>query len=50
MGKHDREKDEDGQWPADKPLPKGDWVRKDDGGGRHSGGKQDDDKRDDDKK
>ncbi|MGH3869745.1 MAG: hypothetical protein ACRDQ4_27325 [Pseudonocardiaceae bacterium] len=49
MGKHDREKDQDGQWPADKPIPKGDWVKKDDGG-RHSGGKQDDDKQDDDKK
>jgi hypothetical protein len=48
MGKHDREKEQDGQVPADKPLPKGDWVRKDDGGrssgrrsGRHSSGKQD---------
>lgn len=49
MGKHDREKDQDGQVPADKPIPKGDWVKKDDGG-RHSGGKQDDDKRDDTKK
>lgn len=48
MGKHDREKDQDGQWPADKPIPKGDWVEKDDGG-RHNGGKQDDDKQDDDK-
>lgn len=49
MGKHDREKDEDGQVPPDKPLPKGDWVKKDDDGGRHSGGKQEDDKRDDEK-
>ncbi len=48
MGKHDREKDEDGQVPPDKPLPKGDWVKEDDGG-RHSGGKQEDDKRDDEK-
>jgi hypothetical protein len=49
MGKPDREKEQDGQWPTDRPLPKGDWVRKDDGG-RHSvkqpsGGKQDDDKK-----
>jgi hypothetical protein len=47
MGKHDREKDEDGQVPADKPLPKGDW--RDDGGGKHSVGEQDDDKQDDEK-
>lgn len=46
MGKHDREKDEDGQVPPGKSLPKGDWVKKDDGG-KHSGGKQEDDKRDD---
>lgn len=47
MGKHDREKEQDGRWPTDRPLPKGDWVQKDDGG-RHSrkpgGGTQDDDK------
>ncbi|MGH3824222.1 MAG: hypothetical protein ACRDRA_15540 [Pseudonocardiaceae bacterium] len=49
MGKHDREKDQDGQVPPDKPLPKGDWVKKDDGG-KHSPGKQDTDQRDDDKK
>ncbi|MGH3804272.1 MAG: hypothetical protein ACRDTD_29880 [Pseudonocardiaceae bacterium] len=46
MGKHDREKDEDGQVPPDKPIPTGDWVQRDDGG-RHSTGQQDDDKRDD---
>jgi hypothetical protein len=52
MGRHDREKDEDGQVPRDKPLPKGDWVQKDeDDGGRHSPGRQDPnkDKRDDEK-
>jgi hypothetical protein len=49
MGKHDREKDQDGQWPEDKPLPKDDWGKKDDSG-KHSGGKRDDDKQDDDKK
>jgi hypothetical protein len=49
MGKHDREKDQDGQVPSDKPLPKGDWIQKDDGG-RHSPGKQDTDQRDDDEK
>ncbi len=50
MGKHEREKDENGQVPADKPLPKDDWVRRDDGG-RHSGGKQDtENKRDDEEK
>ena len=50
MGKHDREKEQDGQVPPDKPLPKGDWIKKDDGGG-HSPGKQGDpDKRDDNKK
>jgi hypothetical protein len=49
MGRHDREKDENGQVPPDKPLPKDDWVRKDDDG-RHSGGRQETDKRDDDEK
>jgi hypothetical protein len=49
MGKHDREKDDGGQVPPDKPVPKGNWVQRDDGG-RHSTGKQDDDKRDDEDK
>ena len=30
MGKHDREKDDGGQVPPDKPVPKGDWVQRDD--------------------
>ncbi len=47
MGKHDREKDEDGQVPPDKPIPKDNWR---DDGGRHSADKQEDDKRDDDEK
>lgn len=48
MGKHDREKDEDGQVPPDKPIPKGGWVQRDDGG-RHSAGQQDDQRDDEDK-
>jgi len=50
MGKHDREKEQDGQVPVDKPIPKGEWVKKDDGG-KHSGGQQhEQDKPEDDEK
>lgn len=27
VGKHDRDKDQDGQVPQDKSLPNGDWIK-----------------------
>jgi hypothetical protein len=38
MGKHDRDNETDGQWPEDKPLPKGKIEAEDEDDGKHSTG------------